>query len=143
MQDEANDITFSEAEFVCRDEKGVVNLVPVIQHFQRNCAFIKIKLSYDVHQDNISTHSSYLNPSSCIESDRKLSYEGFQALTFLFQCGVMGNLIEFRLTDFHVDSVPFLMFLDCLIGNTQLVILDFCRDDISQDTAMCVIQKLY
>mmetsp|Transcript_26995 Transcript_26995/g.26059 ORF Transcript_26995/g.26059 Transcript_26995/m.26059 type:complete len:110 (+) Transcript_26995:59-388(+) len=71
MHDDMSHMNFCEAEICCKDENGLVNLADVIQNCSQHCTFIKLKISYDIHKDNI-------------ESNRKLSTEGCKSLTYLF-----------------------------------------------------------
>lgn len=42
-----------------------------------------------------------------------------------------------------MDPFAFVSFLDCLVNHPTLATIEFCRDDIDEDTASAVIQKLY
>eukprot|EP00349_Pseudokeronopsis_sp_Brazil_P006062 CAMPEP_0202965496 /NCGR_PEP_ID=MMETSP1396-20130829/9450_1 /ASSEMBLY_ACC=CAM_ASM_000872 /TAXON_ID= /ORGANISM="Pseudokeronopsis sp., Strain Brazil" /LENGTH=189 /DNA_ID=CAMNT_0049688227 /DNA_START=84 /DNA_END=653 /DNA_ORIENTATION=+ len=129
MHDDMTSMNFCEMEVCCVDENGLLNFVDVMMNCTANCTFIKLKIAYDVHKDTI-------------QSNRKLGEAGFRALTYLFQ-NQYKSVMEFSLTDFHIESTPFLTFLECLTQNNQLMQVTFCRDDLSQDTAMMVLSKLY
>ena len=50
---------------------------------------------------------------------------------------------EFKFNDFNVDPFAFMILLDALTNHPSLSQIEFCRDEISEDTACAVIQKLY
>ena len=75
--------------------------------------------------------------------DILVGVEGCQAVMGLFQSGLLANLIEFRFTDFITDPYALMGLTDALYMNPSLLYVDFSRNNISEDLASAVIQKLY
>ena len=50
---------------------------------------------------------------------------------------------EFKFNDFNVEPFAFMALLDSISGHPSLTTIEFCRDEITEDTACAVIQKLY
>lgn len=42
-----------------------------------------------------------------------------------------------------MDPFAFMTLVDSLVNHPTLSLIDFCRDEISEDTACAIIQKLY
>ena len=52
-------------------------------------------------------------------------------------------MIEFRFTDFIVDPYAMVTLCDALTMNPSLSIIDFSRNNINEDLASALIQRLY
>ena len=52
-------------------------------------------------------------------------------------------LTELKFTDFYIDPFAFMVVVDTLINHPTLNTIDFSRNEINEDTACAVIQKLY
>ena len=52
-------------------------------------------------------------------------------------------MIEFRLTDFIIDPYAMIGIADGLTMNPNLMMIDFSRNNINEDIAGAVIQRLY
>ena len=131
MYDDASNIYFCEAEFLCANESSLIHLCSIFRTLTKQAVFIKLKIVGDFHLDNIKTN-------------KKITEKGFQALTEQFQTGVFPTLTEFSFTDFEFDEFPFLKFLEISFSNNMTVqTLDLARNDIPSDLAMGILQRVY
>ena len=75
--------------------------------------------------------------------DIDVAYDGIQAVASLFQEGYFSNLIEFRLTDLFIEQFSMMCLADALCMNQSLMLIDFSRNQIEEDLAAGIIQRLY
>ena len=75
--------------------------------------------------------------------DIPVGYEGCMAVAELFTSGLLPNMIDFRLTDFVIDPFAMVALSDSLILHPTLMFLDFSRNNVNEDLATAIIQRLY
>ena len=76
-------------------------------------------------------------------SDIEIASEGVQAISSLFYEGFFQNLFEFRFTDFDIEPFSMMGLADALCMNPSLMLIDVSRNNINEDLASGIIQKLY
>ena len=91
--------------------------------------FTRLHISGDKH----------LKPGDDIEC----AISGIQAIASLFREGYFPNLIEFTFTDFAVEPFSMVGMADALMMNPTLLTIDFSRNNIDEDLASAIIQRLY
>ena len=52
-------------------------------------------------------------------------------------------MIDFRLTDFVIDPFALIALTDSLVLHPTLMVLDLSRNNINEDVATAIIQRLY
>ena len=61
----------------------------------------------------------------------------------LFYKGLFSTLNEFKFTDFLIEPYSFMILIDSFILNPCIIHLDLSRNEINEDIAAAIIQRLY
>ena len=121
-----------EAEFLILSQEGLLSFgkfLHIIQGHAHKIAFTRVHLCGD----------KLLKPCE----DIPVGYEGCAAVAQLFSTGLLPNLIDFRLTDFLIDPFALVALSDSLVMHPTLMFLDFSRNNVNEDLATAIIQRLY
>ena len=79
-----------------------------------------------------------------VGSDKiRVGEKGFMAIMEGFTLGHFMMTYEFRFYNFEPEHTPLLAFVDSLVGNPSLQTIGFARNNLNQDIAAAVLQRLY
>ena len=130
--DQTTRTQFVEAEFLIVAQDGLLSFgqfLHSIQGHAQKIAFTRVHLCGD----------KLLRPCD----DIMVNYDGCAAVAKLFASGLLPNMIDFRLTDFVIDPFALIALTDSLVLHPTLMFLDFSRNNINEDVATAIIQRLY
>ena len=131
--DHISQMQFVDAEFLVETEEGMLSFNSFIRHLAskggKMIVFTRIHLS----------GNKMVKPTGDID----VGYPGIQALVSLFQEGYLTNLTELRVTDLCIDQFSMMGLADVLCMNPSLMLIDFSRNQIEEDLAAGIIQRLY
>ena len=130
--DETSKIQFVEAEFLCASQQALLCFGKFLHYLHgksQKVAFTRVHLCGDKH----------LKPCE----DIVINLEGCIAISELFRSGLLPNLIDFRFTDFLVDPFAVIALSESLTMHPTAMFIDFSRNNLNEDVASAIIQRLY
>ena len=75
-----------------------------------------------------------------IVSNIKLSENGFKSIALLFASKALQTVMEFKFNDIYLENpYEFMTLVDSLVNHNTLSHIEFCRDEINEETAAAVI----
>ena len=130
--DQTSKVQFVEGEFLAASETGLLSFNRFIKYLAskgKMIIFTRLHLSGDKH----------LKPCEDIEC----GMAGVMGIAALFREGYFPNIVEFRFTDLIVEPYSMIGLADALTMNPTLLIIDLSRDNVDEELASAVIQRLY
>ena len=99
-----NKEVFAQVEFMCANEKGVINILALLNALKGKVIFTYVRIMGDNHI-NIANQ------------DIPVGQEGFLALMEAFAKGHFNFVYEFRFYNFKPETTPLLAFVDSMMNN--------------------------
>ena len=121
-----------QGEFLAASEIGLVSFNRFIKYLAQKgkmVNFTTLHLSGDKH----------LKPYEDID----IGLPGIQSVASLFREGYFPNLVEFSFTDFNVEPFSMVGLADSLTMNPSLLVIDLSRNNVDEELATAIIQRLY
>ena len=128
-------LNFCDIEFFILNDTGASNIARIFNNFSKDLSITSLRIYGDIHSNNYGNISSFTQ----IVADIRLSQLGFKHIGDLFHLPSLQMVQEFRFNDFNVEPFAFMTLIDALINHHSLSQIEFCRDEINEDTACAVI----
>ena len=95
---------YAKVEFMCANEKGVINILALLNALKGKVTFTYVRIMGDNH-------------INLANQDINIGQEGFLALMEAFAKGYFNFTYEFRFYNFKPETTPLLAFVDSLMSN--------------------------
>ena len=126
-----NGVVLAKVEVLCYHEDGIVEFHEVVKAIKDKVLFSYVRLMGDNHENQSSSFKVTVGE------------KGFMAMIEGFTLGNFYMTYEYRFYNFNPEPTPLLAYVDALIGNPSIQTLGFAKNDLNQDLAAAILQRLY